>query len=372
MADRPVKIYSWLKPLAWLYGLGTGTRNKLFEWGWLRSKSFRVPVICVGNLAVGGTGKTPHTEYLVRLLQGEGWHVATLSRGYRRKSKGYLLADEKTPASMLGDEPWQMKHKFDRLRVAVDEDRCHGIAELTALTEPQTDVILLDDAFQHRYVKPGLSILLTDYHRLFCDDALLPAGRLRESVKGKERAQIVIVTKCPNGMKPIEFNVIGKRLGLYPYQQLFFTRFRYAPLQPLFPQEARKNGLPEQPQPESVLLVTGIASPAGLIAEVKSRLKQEENLDVLAFGDHHDFSDKEMKHIGERFRQLKEGNRIVITTEKDAARLKHHPALPGELRPFIYVLPIETEFLQNRQHTFNQTITNYVRTHSRNRNLPER
>ncbi len=196
MDEHFFKIHKWLYPVSWLYGAVVIIRNKLFDWGLFRSKSFDVPVICVGNLSVGGTGKTPHTEYLIKLLHDK-YQVAVLSRGYKRRTQGYVLATPQSTARTIGDEPYQMYTKFPSVTLAVDENRCHGIEKLLALKKPAVDVVLLDDAFQHRYVKPGLSILLTDYHRLFCDDALLPAGRLREPVSGKNRAQIIIVTKCP-------------------------------------------------------------------------------------------------------------------------------------------------------------------------------
>ena len=190
--------------------MGVALRNNLFDWGNLQSKSFDIPVICIGNIAVGGTGKTPHTEYLIKLLH-RNFRVAVLSRGYKRHTKGFILSTAESNARSIGDEPYQIKSKFSDIRVAVDEDRCHGIEKLLTLQEPSIEVILLDDAFQHRYVKAGLNILLTDYHRLFCDDALMPAGRLRESARGKNRAQIVIVTKCPPVIKPIDHNIIAKR-----------------------------------------------------------------------------------------------------------------------------------------------------------------
>ena len=367
MRDASVKIHHWLYPLSWLYGTGVCLRNKLFDWGWLRSRSFDVPVICVGNLAVGGTGKTPHTEYLIKLLQNEGINVATLSRGYKRKSKGYVLATVESSVRKIGDEPYQIKSKFPNIRVAVDEDRCHGIEQLLKLENPPVNAILLDDAFQHRHVKAGMNILLTDYHRLLCDDVLLPAGRLREPASGKNRAQIVIVTKCPDDIKPIDFNIITKWLHLYPYQQLYFSRFRYGSLMPLFPEKAKERF--SCTGDEQVLLVTGIASPAPLAEEVKSYTP---NVNLLEFGDHHDFSTKDLQLIKERFAQLEGSKRLIITTEKDATRLKEHPALSEELKPYIYVLPIEIEFLQNQQYIFNQNIIGYVRTYSRNCNLSER
>lgn len=366
MEENFIKIHHWLYPLSWLYGLGVCLRNKLFDWGWLRSKSFDVPVICVGNLAVGGTGKTPHTEYLIKLLLREKLHVATLSRGYKRKSKGYVLATPGSDARQIGDEPYQIKNKFPDVRVAVDEDRCHGIGQLLKLDNPPVDAVLLDDAYQHRYVKAGLNILLTDFHRLLCDDILLPAGRLREPASGKHRAQIVIVTKCPETIKPIDFNIIAKRLHLFPYQQLYFSGFRYGKLMPLFPEKAGSRTLKKDGQ---VLLVTGIASPAPLVQEVE---KHAAHVRLLAFDDHHDFSPKDLQQVEEQFLQLEDGKRLIITTEKDAARLKSHPALSEALKPHIYVLPIEIEFLQNQQDIFNQNIIGYVRKDSRNRSLSER
>lgn len=367
MEEPLVKIHYWLYPISWIYGIGVRLRNKLFDWGYYRSKSFDIPVVCVGNLAVGGTGKTPHTEYLINLLQQAGTNVAMLSRGYKRKSKGYVLATEKTDVKRIGDEPYQIKNKFPGIRVAVDENRCHGIEQLMKLDHPKVDVVLLDDAYQHRYVKAGLNILLTDFHRLFSDDTLLPAGRLREPKDGKNRAHIVIVTKCPEDIKPIDFNIITKRLRLYPYQQLYFSAFRYGPLTPLFGEKRRT--LASLEKDEYVLLVTGIASPAPLVEKLKVYTP---HVNLCQFDDHHDFSNKDLQAIKERFERLEGKKKLIITTEKDATRLQHHPALAETLKPHLYILPIEIEFLQNQQHIFNQNIIGYVRAHSRNSSLPER
>ena len=307
MDEHFIKIHKWLYPVSWIYGAVVTVRNKLFDWGFLRSKSFDVPVICIGNLSVGGTGKTPHTEYLIKLLRNS-YHVAVLSRGYKRHSRGYVLATSQSTAHSIGDEPYQMYTKFPSVTLAVDENRCHGIEQLLAIKEPSVEVVLLDDAFQHRYVKPGLSILLTDYHRLFCDDTLLPAGRLRESVNGKNRAQIVIVTKCPQDIKPIDYNIITKRLNLYPYQQLYFSSFRYGNLQPVFPSVAPKadsltNELPLSALVNTdILLVTGIASPARMLEELKTYTDQ---IDLFSFEDHHHFNHRDMLQIKERFKRLK-------------------------------------------------------------------
>ena len=234
---------------------------------------------------------------------------------------------------------------------------------------------MLDDPFPHRYVKPGLSILLTDYHRLFCDDTLLPAGRLRESVNGKNRAQIVIVTKCPQDIKPIDYNIITKRLNLYPYQQLYFSSFRYGNLQPVFPSanseiDSTVNELPLSALTNTdILLVTGIASPAPILEELKMYTDQ---IDSLSFDDHHHFSHRDIQQIKERFGKLKGEHKLIVTTEKDATRLIHHPVLSEELKPFIYALPIEIEILQNQQDKFNQHIIGYVRENTRNSSFSER
>lgn len=375
MDEHFFKIHKWLYPVSWLYGAAVIIRNKLFDWGLFRSKSFDVPVICVGNLSVGGTGKTPHTEYLIKLLHDK-YQVAVLSRGYKRRTQGYVLATPQSTARTIGDEPYQMYTKFPSVTLAVDENRCHGIEKLLALKEPVVDIVLLDDAFQHRYVKPGLSILLTDYHRPFCDDTLLPAGRLREPVSGKNRAQIIIVTKCPQDIKPIDYNIITKRLNLYPYQQLFFSSFRYGNLQHVFRQEVREadtNTVPASKEiplssltTTDVLLVTGIASPAPIMERLEGCAKQ---IETLSFGDHHDFTHRDMQQIKDRFRKLTGEKRLIITTEKDATRLVNHPGLDEDLKPFIYALPIEIEILQNQQDKFNQHIIDYVRENTRNRSL---
>ena len=197
-----IKINKWLLPLSWIYGIGVKLRNTLFSIGILKTRSFDVPVIAVGNITVGGSGKTPHVEYLTRLLKNT-FRTAVLSRGYKRKSSGFVQATAETTMPEIGDEPFQMKQKYPDVIVAVDKNRCHGIDTLVE-NDKDIDVILLDDAFQHRYVKPGINILLVDYHRLIIYDKLLPAGRLREPLSGKNRADIVIVTKCPKGMKPME------------------------------------------------------------------------------------------------------------------------------------------------------------------------
>ncbi len=332
----------------------------MFEIGILKSRSFDVPVIAVGNITVGGTGKTPHVEYLAELLR-KSCRVAILSRGYKRKSKGFILANANTPLSSIGDEPFQMKNKFPDVMVAVDKDRCHGIDQLMEIKQ-QPDVILLDDAFQHRYVKPGINILLVDYHRLIIYDRLLPVGRLREPMNGKDRADIVIVTKCPEDLKPMEYRVITKAMALYPYQQLYFTTLEYKTLKPMFPEA--KGDIPQcdNLQDTHVLLLTGIASPKQLEHDLAPLVS---HITPMSFRDHHEFSQMDIQHINQTFASLQEP-KCIITTEKDAARLQDIQGLSKEVRQHMYILPLRIRFMQDQEETFNNHIIDYVRKNSRN------
>lgn len=367
MDERPVRINHWLYPFSLLYGIGVNLRNKLFDWKIFRSKSFNIPVICIGNLTVGGTGKTPHTEYLVSLLKKE-YSVAVLSRGYKRRTKGFILADDQSTSSTIGDESYQIKTKFPDIRVAVDSKRVRGISKLLEV-DPPVQVILLDDAFQHRYVEAGINILLTDYNRLFCEDTLLPAGRLREPIKGKNRAQMVIVTKCPREIKPIDFNIIAKRLKLFPWQQLYFTRLKYGELVPVFNDvDISKRSLNSLNGKEQILLLTGIVSPEAMEEEIA---RYNKNIHRVSYGDHHNFSKKDLKRIAKQFNQLS-GEKLVITTEKDAARLLSHPDMDKEVKNNLYALPIVVEFLLNQESTFKQNIISYVRKNKGNSNLAEK
>jgi tetraacyldisaccharide 4'-kinase len=358
-----IKINEWLTPLSWMYGLGVNARNQLFELGILKSRSFKTPVISVGNITVGGAGKTPHVEYLIELLRSS-CKVAVLSRGYKRKTRGFLLADEHTQVRDIGDEPFQMKTKFPDIQVAVDANRCHGIDMLTnnngeESNVPTPDVILLDDAFQHRYVKPGVNILLVDYHRLIIYDKLLPAGRLREPQEGKGRADIVIITKCPAELKPIDYRVIKNAMGLFPYQALFFTTIDYGNLQPLFGNgEKEKESMKDQ----NVLLLTGIASPKLMEEDLTA---MGARITPLSYPDHHRFSKKDFRRINEAFDAMP-SPKMIVTTEKDAVRLQHAEGLSDEVRQHIYQLPIRVKFMLEQAEEFNKKITGYVRKNSRN------
>ena len=356
-----IKIHSSLLPLSFLYGMGVRFRNMLFDTGILESRSFPIPVISVGNITVGGAGKTPHVEYLIRLLC-ETKRVSVLSRGYKRRTKGYLLASSSSTSLELGDEPYQMYLKYGRqVHVAVSANRCEGIERLCSDPETKdTDVILLDDAFQHRYVKPGVNILLVDYHRLIVYDKLLPAGRLREPKDGKRRADIVIVTKCPPDLRPMDFRVITKALNLYPYQKLFFTTIEYGDLIPLF-SNSRSLALSEITSDYEVLVLSGIASPQHLLCDIQ---KHTDNVIPMTFRDHHLFTPKDIARINNTFDSLS-SKRIIITTEKDAARLVGLDGLSDDVRNHIYALPIKTTFLLEQQEQFDEFILSYVLKNSK-------
>ncbi|MBR1410529.1 MAG: tetraacyldisaccharide 4'-kinase [Prevotella sp.] len=369
-----ITINEKLLPLSWLYGLGVGIRNTLFEMGVLKSRSFKTPVISVGNITVGGTGKTPHVEYLIRLLRNR-MNVAVLSRGYKRKSRGYIVSDSNTPIYMIGDEPWQMKHKFPDVTVAVDKKRTRGITNLTQNggDGPVIDVILLDDAFQHRYVKPGVNILLVDYHRLVIYDKLLPAGRLREPVNAKDRADIVIVTKCPKDLKPMDFRVVTKAMNLYPYQQLYFSTLEYDSPKAVFEDVAGKDGADNLDSLESlagknILLLTGIASPEQMVHDL-----QEYNAEItpLTFGDHHHFKRKDVELINDAFARLPEP-RIILTTEKDSTRLIVTKGLSDEVKARLYMLPMRIAIMQGQEEKFNNKILDYVYKNTRNSVMAQR
>ncbi len=325
-----------LFPFSLIYGFIIWLRNIFYDSGVLSSKSFPGPVICVGNLSVGGTGKTPMIEYLLRMLLPQ-YRIATLSRGYGRDSKGYILLKGDDKASRVGDEPLQFKMKFPEAFIAVDENRQRGISNLISQVSP--DVVLLDDAFQHRKVKAGLNILLTSYHNIYFKDFMLPAGDLREPATGAKRAQIIVVTKCPPTLNAGEQEGIRQKLKLRNYQQLYFSYIDYAAFL------VNENGeFPlQQVSEKEIGLVTGIANPKPF-----SEYMEQQGLKFthLNFPDHHIFNNKELS----RFKDFA----VIITTEKDYMRLKDvlkHPNL--------YYIPIESRFI-NSEAQFKQRIQHYV------------
>ena len=360
-----IKINDWLLPFSWIYGSIVRFRNWLFDMGLKKSKSFSIPIISVGNITVGGSGKTPHVEYLIRLLHDKA-KIAVLSRGYKRKSHGYVLAEESTTMPEIGDEPFQMHQKFSDIYVAVDAKRARGIENLqNDEATKDVDVVLLDDAFQHRYVKPGINILLVDYHRLIIYDKMLPAGRLREPLSGKNRADIVIITKCPKDLKPMEFRVLTKAMDLYPFQKLYFTSINYDTPKGVF--EEKQIEL-DKLQDYHVLLLTGIASPKQMEHDLKPMTKDITN---LSFGDHHSFKGKDIDRINDAFESIPEP-RIIITTEKDVVRLRETEGLYEKVKSNMYELPIKVSFMLNQQDNFNEKIISYVRKNSRNSILAKR
>ena len=355
------QIRRWLMPLSWLYGLGVDIRNALFDMGVLPSVSYDIPIINVGNITVGGTGKTPTVEYLIRLL-AERYRVAVLSRGYKRKTKGYILSTTASSIEEIGDEPWQIKQKFPDVIVAVDANRRRGIERLmTDEATKDVDVILLDDAFQHRYVKAGHNILLVDYHRIISDDCLLPAGRLRERPSSSTRASTIIVTKCPQHINAMGFRVILSSLNVRPYQQLFFSTFTYETMHQLWgdgmlePETLRKDNT-------HVLLLTGIAGPRQMEQDVR---KFVQHVSTLTFPDHHYFTKRDVDTINRALQDLPQPH-IIITTEKDAARLLHLEGLTEEVKRCTYVLPIGISIMREEKEKFDKTINDYVQENKRN------
>ena len=356
-----IRINEWLSPLSWLYAIGVETRNALFDMSILPSRSYDIPIINIGNITVGGTGKTPHVEYLVQLLSRD-YKVAVLSRGYKRRSKGYVLATPESRVEDIGDESWQMKHKFPNVYVAVDANRRRGIERLMHDDATRdVEVILLDDAFQHRYVKPGMNILLFDYHRMITDDRLLPAGRLRENVSAKRRANMVIVSKCPHDITPMGFRVIQSALQLQPFQQLYFSTLRYSDLR----QMAGSKVIPLsslRSENYHILLLTGIGSPLQMEQDLRRYCQQ---IKSMPFSDHHRFSDKDVPSIQQALRQLARPS-IIVTTEKDATKLQGLGALDETVRDSIYILPVRVCIMKDETQTLNNNIIDYVRNNPRN------
>jgi tetraacyldisaccharide 4'-kinase len=337
-----------LLPFALLYGIIVWVRNRFYDRNILRSSTFGLPLICVGNLSVGGTGKSPMVEYLVLRLK-DRFKVATLSRGYKRKTRGYALANEHTTAIDIGDEPMQFHRKFPHIPIAVGEERIVAIPQLLH-DRPETEVIILDDAFQHRSVRAGLNILLTDYNNLFTRDFFLPTGDLRDERKSYQRAQVIIVTKCPLELSEAQKELIIKEIDPLPEQKVFFTTIAYS-----VPYHITKQVLWTLDEQTEVLLVTGIANPKSLKAYLES---QVESYQMLSYGDHHIFSIDDWRDIKKRFDGMENSKKIILTTEKDAMRLLKFEEELHSL-PF-YVIPIEHRFLFNEGTMFDNIVIKFI------------
>ena len=339
-----------LFPFSLIYGAAVWMRNRLFDKNILKSSGFNFPIICVGNLAAGGTGKTPMTEYLLRFLKKD-FKTATLSRGYKRKTTGFAIANEQTTALEIGDEPMQFHQKFPDVVVAVGEERLVAIPQLLH-ERPETEVIILDDAFQHRQVQAGLNILLTDYSDLYTRDLMLPAGNLRDVRSSSARADIIVVTKCPAAITKEEKRKIIDEIDPTDQQQVFFTTIVYGKPYHLFDRQEL-----ELAQDFAVLLVCGIANPAPLKTYLTDTVH---TYDLLRYADHHIFHTNDLRDIKQQFEKLKAGKKIVLTTEKDAVRLEKFVA---ELRDFpIYVIAVEHAFLFAEENAFRSRINAFIKS----------
>ena len=341
-----------LAPLSWLYAIVLYIRHWLYDSGIVGSESFSVPTICIGNLSFGGTGKTPHTEYLIRLLRDK-FNVAVLSRGYGRKTTGFVLAKENTTYEQIGDEPLLYHKKYDNITVAVDEDRPGGVTRLMRL-EKTPDVVLLDDAYQHRRIKPGMNILLTEYYNIYKKDMLVPAGNLRDVKGAAKRADIIIVTKSPRVLLPYDKRDVIDVLNAKPYQKVFFTYIDFQGLKPI-------NNLAMETQPQnikSIYLFCGIANPYPL----EDHLKRKYNtLITNYFGDHHSFSDADIDAIIDGYNSVIGKSKIVVTTEKDLMRLTKDSYLSRFENVPLFTIPIEVHFNDEKEEEiFTNLILDYV------------
>jgi len=351
-----MKYLRWLLlPFSLIYGLVVIIRNWCYDSGLFKSYKFNKPVISVGNLDVGGAGKSPMTEYLIRLLK-EKYKLVTLSRGYGRKTTGFLTATATTTATQIGDEPAQFKHKFPDITVAVCEKRVEGVKRLL----PGNDLILMDDAYQHRAVEPGLSILLFDYDRLNEPHLLLPAGNMREPFSGRWRAQIIIVTKCPVQLTGDGQAALAQIIEPLPYQHLFFTAINYQPLQDL-------EGRPAEiviDEDTAVFLLTGIANARPLVQYLEGFTS---HIVHHNYPDHHSFTLKNITKLAAEFNGCMSQKKMIITTEKDVQRLQgswFKTDLPGNGHLPVFVVPIRMEFLNGGGKRFDQLIIDYVREHT--------
>ncbi len=355
-----------LYPLSLLYGLAVSVRNWMYDLKILKSQEFEIPVISIGNITVGGTGKTPHVEYLIRLLRSQ-FRVAVLSRGYKRHTQGFLAVESTSAVTDSGDEPLQIKRKFPSVTMAVCENRVTGINTLLS-SGIHPDVFLLDDGYQHRRVTPGINILLVDYNHPLKEDQLLPAGRLRESMHEIRRANIIIITKCPREITPIARRINEKEVKLFPYQELYFTTMVYGQLAPVFP-ETPPMDLFTDTRRMGILAVAGIASPGHFIDHLKELTG---DLDAALYPDHHYYTENEIHQIIQKYYRLQSSRKIIVTTEKDVPRLTANDWFPPEIKSSFYYLPVQVKFLDKEGKLFDKKIIDYVAENKINRELHQR
>lgn len=362
MAKRKILSLLLLYPVSKVYGWVIAVRNAMFERGMLTQHMFDIPVIVVGNISMGGAGKTPHTEYIVDALHNY-YKIGVLSRGYKRQTKGFLMATPDSHVDDIGDEPYQIYHKFRKtdITVAVCEDRVKGIEEMRRMV-PDINLIVLDDAFQHRYVKPSVAVVLMEFNRPAYSDHLLPFGRLREPMSALNRADVVIVTKCPVDMKPMETRIFKTNLNLFPYQKLLFSSYIYEQLQPVFPGDqpsGRHMQLDSLTADDSVLAVSGVANPRPFIRYLR---KYSAKVRIKRYSDHHHFSHSDMTSILNKFTSMSGHRKIVVTTEKDAVRLRNNPYFPQQLRKHTYYIPIRVCFKDYNEKSLKDVLEQLLRT----------
>lgn len=359
--NRPGR-FTWrviLLPFSAIYGIIIWVRNLLFDLGFLPQVEFDLPVISVGNISVGGTGKTPHVEYLIELLRDE-FKIATLSRGYGRRTRQFLIATEQSTAEEIGDEPRQLKQKYPDITVAVDRRRVNGLRMLMK-QDPAIDLVLLDDAYQHRYIKPGFSILLIDFNRPLNRNFLLPAGTLREPARNRDRANMILVTKSPVRMKPMEMRQYVVALGLQIRQHLFFTTISYDSMHPVYDIADPHDHEYFKKMRPPLLLVTGIADPR---AVKKFARNISTRISSITFPDHHRYTAGDLERIEKEYLDMDSKDALIITTEKDAMRFQDMDP-PDHIRRSMYMVKIKVRFLNNDATNFNKQIFNYVRSNKR-------
>lgn len=340
-----------LLPISLLYSFVLFLRHKLYDWKILKSKSYNIPNICVGNLNLGGTGKTPHIEYLIRLLSDK-YDIAVLSRGYGRKTQGYLLANDTHTHNDIGDEPLQYFTKFNNIKVAVDESRCEGMDRLFQENKPP-QVVLLDDAYQHRKIKPGLNILLTDYYSLYSDDHLVPAGNLRDIKKAAQRAEIIVVTKSPNVITPYYRRDVENKLKPLPHQKVFYSYIEYLDFQPL----SKISHEMDIKEAKTVLLLCGIANTYSLEDHIKRKYN---TISKIKFNDHHNFTEKDVDMIIDKYNNTIGKNKVIVTTEKDAMRLINTSFINKFDDIPVFTIPIKIKFHKEDGTSFDDEILKYI------------
>ena len=362
--DKNILLY----PFSLIYSVVTDLRNFMYDTGILPHHEFRLPVICVGNITVGGTGKTPHTEYLIGLLR-KNFRVATLRRGYKRKSSGFRIVSSSLGVSEVGDEPMQIHNKYPDIPVAVDRYRVNGVKSILK-KYPDTEVIILDDGFQHRRIKPGFSILLTDFNRLMINDYLMPYGRLRERASNMNRADVILITKSSEKISPIQRRIIVKEINKAAYQNLYFTAIEYKDPIPVFPQPAahKLSFSGKKREGAGIVLLTGIANPLLLKEYVAGNF---EEIIHLSFPDHHKFTDKDIAKVSGAFLNLNSVEKFLITTEKDAVRLREFTNIAELIRSSAYYIPVGIKFLNDDKDEFDNLIIDYVRKNKRNNRISE-